>query len=354
MLNLAEAFLVEGRAVDLLLLDEAMGRPLPPGLNAVRLGARTRTALPGLLRYLRAARPDLIISARNHVNLLMLAGRRLAGLSGSSRLVWTYHTHGSAQLAAAQGRAYRVADWANRALARQADACVAVSQGVARDLEERLHWPAGSVPVIDNPVWTASRRAGAQQACPHPWLAARRPGQRSEAAPVVLGAGRLTPQKDFPTLLDAFARLRGERPGARLILLGEGESREAIEAQVGRLGLREAVDLPGHVPDLLPYLARADLFALSSRWEGFALVLVEALGVGCPVVSTDCPSGPREVLQDGRLGPLVPPGDAAALARAMAEVLRDPGDPAPRLEAAARYGADRAARLYREVAAPRD
>jgi glycosyltransferase involved in cell wall biosynthesis len=150
----------------------------------------------------------------------------------------------------------------------------------------------------------------------HPWF---EPGQ----LPVVLGVGRLTRQKDFPTLIRAFAHLRSRRE-ARLIILGEGEDRPELERLIGELQLTGDVALPGF-QNAMAYMARSALFVLSSAWEGLPTVLIEALAVGTRVVSTDCPSGPREILQDGRLGALVPIGDAVALARAMEAALDQPG-----------------------------
>lgn len=354
MLNLGEALRDRGHAVDLLLLDEARTREVPPGLRPVSLGRRARTALPALRDYLQEARPQVVISARDYVNLLMLAGLWRAGLRRDTRLVWTYHTHMGLQRPRFASRADRLAGRIADRLVRCPDARVAVSHGVAQDIERRLGLPPGLVDVIDNPVWTSARLVRAQGPCPHPWLADRSPGDRDRDAPVILGAGRLTEQKDFPTLLAAFARLRAHRPAARLLILGEGEERPALTAAIGQLGLEGAVDLPGHVPDALPYFARADLFALSSRWEGLSNVLIEAMGCGCAVVSTACPSGPSEVLDGGRLGPLVPPGDPEALAGAMLARLDGPDDVAALRAAALGYSADRAAQRYLDVAGLHD
>jgi glycosyltransferase involved in cell wall biosynthesis len=165
------------------------------------------------------------------------------------------------------------------------------------------------VEVIYNPVITPAIVAQAQRAPDHPWFA---PGQ----PPVILGVGRLTRQKDFFTLIRAFAALRRRRP-ARLVILGEGEDRPGLEALVAELGVGEDVALPGFRDDAPAWMARSALFVLSSAWEGLPTVLIEALAAGAAVVATDCPSGPREILQEGRLGALVPVGDAPALAAAM-------------------------------------
>ena len=156
-------------------------------------------------------------------------------------------------------------------------------------------------------------------------------GFQPEGLPVILGAGRLTAQKDFGTLIRAFARVRREID-ARLVILGEGEDRQALETLIHDQGLRDRVDMPGHVENPFKYMARATVFALSSRWEGPGHVLIEALALGTPVVSTDCPSGPREILFDGRAGLLAPVGDSDAIASAILEVLRQPEQAAKRTE----------------------
>jgi len=130
----------------------------------------------------------------------------------------------------------------------------------------------------------------------------------------------LRPQKDFPTLIQAFAHVRRAYP-ARLLILGEGEERPALEALVRQLGLEQDVSLPGFAVNPYPYMARASLFVLSSRWEGLPGVLIEALYCGAPLVATDCPSGPREILRDGQYGQLVPVGDVTALAQAIETTL---------------------------------
>jgi glycosyltransferase involved in cell wall biosynthesis len=163
--------------------------------------------------------------------------------------------------------------------------------------------------------------------------------------PVIVGAGRLQQQKDFPTLIRAFAQLNRARP-CRLLLLGDGRERSVLEALIAQLGIGTDVQLPGFQHNPYPFLARADLFVLSSAWEGSPNVLTEALALGTPVVATDCPSGPREVLDDGRFGRLVPVGDADALLHAMADTLDAPL-PARTLGAAVvEYVVDASAQRY--------
>jgi glycosyltransferase involved in cell wall biosynthesis len=196
-----------------------------------------------------------------------------------------------------------------------------VSGGAADDLARTSGLSRDRVQVVYNPVITPAMLALAREAPDHPWYAHGQP-------PVILGVGRLTRQKDFATLVRAFALARQQRP-ARLIILGEGEDRAALEALIRELGVADDVALPGFRDNAMAYMAGSALFVLSSAWEGLPTVLIEALAAGARVVSTDCPSGPREILQGGRLGALVPVGDAAALAAAMGEALARPAAPPP-------------------------
>jgi glycosyltransferase involved in cell wall biosynthesis len=183
------------------------------------------------------------------------------------------------------------------------------SQGVAEDLLRVTGLPCDRVKIIYNPVVTPELGELKEAEVQHPWFDHGQP-------PVILAVGRLKPQKDFSTLIQAFARVRHTRP-SRLLILGEGPERDALKTMVRELGLEEDVSLPGYVENPLAYMSRASLFVLSSRWEGLPTVLIEALYCGVPVISTDCPSGPREILADGQHGSLIPVQDVSALAEAI-------------------------------------
>jgi glycosyltransferase involved in cell wall biosynthesis len=222
-----------------------------------------------------------------------------------------------------------------------ADAVVAVSQGIADDLVEHTALVVDRVVTVTNPTWSPAIAAAAAAPLEHPWLA---PGE----PPLLLAAGRLSPAKDFATLVRAFARVRRLRQ-AHLVILGEGGRRSRIEALCRELGVGDSVVLPGFVDNPFAWMSRAALFVLSSAWEGSPGVLVEAMACGCPVVSTDCPSGPAEILANGRYGRLVPVGDDEALAGAIVEALDAPAD-ADALRARAReFDARRAVDRYLEV-----
>ncbi len=171
------------------------------------------------------------------------------------------------------------------------------------------------VQVIHNPVVTPELLQRAEEPLEHPWFQPKEP-------PVLLGVGRLTRQKNFPNLIRAFAEVRKRRP-VRLLILGEGEERASLEDLVRSFGLEGEVGLPGFVQNPYPYMKRAAAFVLSSDWEGLPTVLIEALALGTPVVATDCPSGPREILQGGRWGRLVPVNNPTALAQALEATLAE-------------------------------
>ena len=197
-----------------------------------------------------------------------------------------------------------------------ADRIVAISDGVADSLVEDLGVPREKIERIYNPATRPEIEALAGENPDHSWLS-------EPSSPVFLSVGRLDQVKDFTTLLRAFHRVSKSRP-ARLIILGEGPQRKQLEGFITRNGLAEKVSLPGWVPNPYAYMSRASVFVVSSKYEGLSLVLIEALACGCPVVSTDCPSGPAEILCSGEFGPLVPVGDDAALAAAMEHLLDNP------------------------------
>ncbi len=216
---------------------------------------------------------------------------------------------------------------------------VAVSRGVAANFIETVHVPPGRITTIYNPVVTPGLARLAEEEPDHPWFGDGRP-------PVVLGAGRLATEKDFPTLIEAFRRVQAKRP-CRLLILGEGPMRGELESRVRALGLEAHVALPGWMENPYAFMARARLFVLSSRHEGFGNALVEALACGCPAVSTDCPPGPAEILEDPTL--LAPVGDPEALAQVMLRALARPVDSAMLRATAARYSLERATESYERV-----
>ena len=315
MFDLIQAFLDRGIEVDLV-LDELIYSPyehlLPVGCRLVKLDAHKVTQrVPRLTAWLRKRRPEVMMSAGHLANEVACLAAKLAG--GPTRLIVTEHTTMSAELAGGKRLSTRrLHPWTTRLLYPLADAIVAVSQGVAVDLCRVSGLPRSKVQTIYNPIHFAELRARAAEPLEHAWFA---PGE----PPVILAIGRLELQKNFAALLQAFALIRATR-AARLIILGEGSQGERLAALAEELGIADDVSLPGFVANPAAYMARSAVFAMSSAWEGMPVALIEALALGLPVVSTDCPSGPAEVLDRGRYGELVAMNDAEALAAAVERV----------------------------------
>jgi glycosyltransferase involved in cell wall biosynthesis len=313
-INLAKGFIGRGVATDLVAVSSRgeLSGQIPPGVRLVDLAAsRVILGLPALVAYLRRERPAAVITFMDHANIVALWARRLSGVS--TRVICTVHNTLTKATRNSSTIRSRVLPVFLRAFYPSAVEVVAVSHGVARALSETTGFPLSKIRVIYIPVITADLTRAAAHAPGHPWFADGGP-------PVVLGVGRLTRQKDFESLVRAFAQVRQHRP-ARLLILGEGEERSALEALVRELGLESDVALPGFQAGAQACMTRAAVFVLSSAWEGLPTVLIEALAAGTTVVATDCPSGPREILRGGELGSLVPPGDVEALARGILAAL---------------------------------
>jgi glycosyltransferase involved in cell wall biosynthesis len=310
---------------------------VPPGCRLWPLGARhVETAFPALVRYLRRERPAVLFTDKDSVNRMALLARQVAG--ADCRCAVRLGTTVSVNLANRKRWQAALQRLSIRRLYRRADTVIVPSHGAAKDLAAIMEAPASRITVLPNPVIHPGLEPLATEPVNEPWFEKR-------DRPIIVAAGSLTPRKDYTMLVDAFARLRARRP-CRLILVGDGNQRTALEAQAQRLGVEGDVRFTGFLRNPYPYIAHADVFAHSSRWEGLGVVLVEALALGTPVVSTNCPSGPSEVLDGGRVGRLVPVGDAAAMAEALAATLDEPTD-ADRLRAAvAGYRADVSARAY--------
>lgn len=293
-----------------------------------------------LARYLERARPDALVSSKTPTNLLALWARRAS--DAPTRVIATEHTHLSAAIAGGRKWRWRYAAPLVGRVYGGADAIVCVSDGVADDLARTARLPRAHMTTIYNPIVTPVLASLAAGPPPHPWLAA------TGEMPVLVGVGRLTAQKNFPLLLQAFAKLRAQRR-ARLVILGEGSERGRLEALARALGIAADTALIGHVANPYAALARASLFVLSSDYEGLPSVLIEALACGAPVVSTDCPSGPAEILEGGRYGRLVPVGEVDALAEAMARTLDEPPAAERLRRRGAHFSVERSAAQYLEL-----
>lgn len=337
--NLTRGLVEQGCVIDLLLVKARSGHlaDIPPAVNIIKLQANhTLTALPALTRYLQKNPPTVLMAVRHRAIKIALLARWRTG----SRTPITGQVHTTVSVALQRSNWLKKVIWyaEMRLFYPWLQQTIGVSQGVADDVRCMAHLPEGRVRAIYNPVITPELHTQAQQSIDHPWFSVH-------DVPVIVSIGRLTRQKDFPTLIRAFARLRQNRP-CRLLILGEGGDRTQLEALIQELGVSEDVELPGFVSNPYAYLAKADLFALSSRWEGSPTVLTEALALGVPAVSTDCPSGPQETLQGGRYGKLVTMGNADALAEAMAQTLDHPLPTEQLQDAVSEYTIAASARNY--------
>ena len=314
LVNLAQGFAERGFKADLVLAQA--GGPhmwlVSPKVRMIDLGASgTLDNIPKLMNYLKKEQPEALISNLHYTNEIALLAKRLTKVS--TKIIVSEQNHLSLEAGNETRVKYRFTPWTAKLLYPLADGIVAASQGVAQDLAKITGIPQEKMKVIYNPAIPTDLKKKAKEPLDHAWFA---PGE----PPVIIGVGRLEQQKDFPTLIQAFARVRQVRP-ARLLILGWGPNRPQLEALITELDLENEVALLGHVDNPLPYMTRATVFVLSSKWEGFGNVVVEAMALGTPVISTNCPSGPSESLANGKYGFLTPIGDTEAMAEKILQVL---------------------------------
>jgi len=332
MVSLANAFAQRGFTVDLLVctLVGPYRDEVARGVRVVDLGAtRVAFALRALTSYLRRERPDALLSTMAHANVVAILARLLAR-AGSTRLV----VRDALPISQERGSSRWLGPMAALAY-RYCDAVVFVSDCQRRRFFERTSLgPDVEAHVILNPV-SIDRIVTLADAGPLP----------ESTRPTVLAVGRLNAQKGFDTLIDAFVRVRREHV-CDLVILGEGDERNALLQRVARHGLEHAVRLPGFVPNPFPHVRAASLFVLSSRWEGMPNALLQAVALGTPAIATNCDCGPDEVLMGGRVGALVPVDDIDALATAMLDRLRRGGRVEPDAEWRERFSFDTAVLRY--------
>jgi glycosyltransferase involved in cell wall biosynthesis len=314
MLQLAQGFREVGHPVDLVLAraEGSLRAEVPSEVQIFDLETRNPIQMFfGLIRYLREKRPNVLLSPFEVTSVIAILAKKITRVP--TRVVIRVSVHLS--------RNKRTTKW-KKVLEQLvvsrvyplADGIITVSKGVAEDLARYTGIPLERINVISNPVISEQLMQAAEQSVHHRFFAE---GQ----FPVILGVGRLAEQKDFSTLIKAFDFLCKKIP-SRLIILGEGEERLALEALIRSCGLQDMVDLPGVDINPFAFMKKASVFVLSSKWEGLPGVLIQALACGCPVVSTNCLSGPSEILKDGEYGYLVPVGDVEAVAGAMEAILR--------------------------------
>lgn len=308
-----------GHSVDLIVLrkEGELLEAIPESVNIVALGdGRVRNALFSLCKYLRSENPDHLIVSMWPLTTVSVVASQFAGYKG--RLVLSEHNTLSLT-PQALGKSGFLLRLCMRLVNHLKGEVVGVSQGVIDDLH-LLGLPEKSGRVIHNPILMSEGTVLPDSWLSHPWVAEKDSWK-------ILAVGSLKKQKDYPSLLKSVSLLKQKGVNVQLLILGQGDLDREIFRLCSELDIEDCVFLGGFVSDPAPFYRRADLFVLSSAWEGFGNVIVEALAVGTPVVSTDCKSGPAEILENGKYGKLVPVGDSAALATAIAESLSEPFDP---------------------------
>jgi len=340
MVVLANALAARGYAVDMVLaicrgvyFDE-----LSKEVNLVCLGAkRVATSLLPFIRYAKKRKPYVVLSVLDHVNLISIWAKLIGRLN--FRLCISVRGVLSEAYPNYKPVKFRAVPYLATVFYRFADCVVAVSNYVRQDLIDNFQLSADKVVTIYNPIDVEYILRVAQQEVEHRWF-------NPKKIPIVLGAGRLHPQKDFCTLLRAFAHVL-QKVDCRLVILGQGEERQKLVRLAHQLGIDDKVDFPGFDPKPYRYMKRADVFVLSSRFEGLPGVLIQAMALGKPVVTTDCPGGVREILEDGKWGAIVPVGNAERMAEAiLAGLAGKLPDPSAR---ARDFSVERSVERYLEV-----
>ncbi|HEX7857253.1 MAG TPA: glycosyltransferase [Sphingobium sp.] len=343
--NLSHELLARGHSLTLVLAGSPTDKDHhpAPGCEVKWLNHPTKSARGSIWKLrdeLKRGQYDIVLSAMPPFNNAAVAARILSGTR--ARNVLTERTNPFPDYAA-ESRMQKIWHRMCSVLYPRAHAIIAVSSGLADSLARFARIRRDSIDVIYNPAYQPHEYSEEEMAAKaHPWT-------RDGLGPVVINAGRLFPQKDFPTFLRAMKLVRETMPEARAVILGDGPLREELEALRHALSLDEAIDMPGFAPDINPTLTAAGFFVLSSAWEGFGNVLVEALGARCSIVTTDCPDGPREIVDGGRYAALVPVGDERAMADAIIAMLRNPADPAVQLARAQQFSVPAACDQYEAI-----
>jgi glycosyltransferase involved in cell wall biosynthesis len=326
-----------------ILLKNLLAMPLPApgtggGCNArlVRVMGHENPPALALYRYIRDAAPVSVMSFLNHQNLVLLLVAPF--VKGHTRMIVNVRNHITTSARRGKSSWMRSVPRIMRRFFPRADLVVAPSRGVAEDIHRITAIPFEKISVVNNPVFRPEILELAAADPGHPWL-------DDPGVPLVIAAGKLKAQKDFETLLRAFAIVHSRRR-SRLMILGRGPDRQMLLDLASELGIAGDFELPGHVKNPYAYFRRAGVFVLSSAWEGLPNVLIEAMACGCPVVSTDCPSGPSEILDGGRVGRLVPVGDAQRMAEAISATLDSPPGTEELVRRARKYSFDAAISAY--------
>jgi glycosyltransferase involved in cell wall biosynthesis len=333
MVNLANGFSARGVQTDMVVVEEKgeFLSALNKGVTLHHLGgSRARNSVGAFYRYLKSHSPEVIIAVQPHIQWMVIAAVMLSRWKGILIL--------NEQSTFSLNNEQRISHFVSSLLFRRADAISVVSKGAAADFGKMFPSLSKKVVVIPNPVFSDDILKRREEKVSHPYF-------DDKKFPVILAAGRLEKVKNYIFLLDAFSILL-QNTEARLIILGEGEERRSLEQHVEELGITERVSLPGNVNNPFAFMSRCDVFALSSEYEGLPSVLIEALACGCNIVSTDCPNGPAEILDHGRFGRLVTPGDKFAFAEALRKSIFTRKTESERINRAKEFGIEKITSQY--------
>ena len=323
VVNLLKGLSRRDFSITLLLYEGIFDYPLPENVELITLDIRSRRnilattrgfilKIISIARLIKKDKPDIIFSLLSGTNVIALLARLLSGTH--CKVIVSERNHPCISL---RNELYGgITKFLMKHCYRKAERIVAISQGIKKDLVENFNLPEEKIDVIYNPVDIAEIETLSVEETQHPWF--------KSGLPIIISVGRLTRQKGYPSLINVFSRVRKSLP-CRLLIIGTGEEKENLVNMVNALGLNDDVEFLGFQRNPFKYMARSSLFVLSSLYEGFGNVIVEAMALGLPVISTDCPSGPSEIIEHGKSGILVPPEDEGALEQAILNLLTNDG-----------------------------
>lgn len=309
---------------------------IPSSLYVYKLNfKRLYSSVFPLMRYIRKEKPDVVISGSLHCNIALSMACFFSGVN--TRIILTDRVSPVPEIQAGKGFLNFILPGLMRFFYPRADALVSVSYGTAKNVLSLVPSVKRKISVIYNPTVTRDKIKSSYDEVSHPWF--------MQNLSVITSVGRLAPQKDLVTLISAFSKVKKEMD-VKLMIIGEGDERGRLERLVLELGLSNDIEFLGHKENPHPYMRKSDLFVLSSAWEGFGNVLAEAMSYGTPVVSTDCPSGPAEILNFGEYGQLVEVGNVTALAKAIISSIKKPKDSLSLIERANSFNEDKSIDAY--------
>lgn len=314
LINLAEGFINNGYQVDIVLVKKEgdYKSQINESIKLIDLDVkRGLLSIFGLIKYLKNNTVDVIIAPWCHLNIMTVIAKIVS--RSKCKVILTEHTVSTIDIENSKGFLAKITPKLMKTFYPMADEIVAVSQGVANNLSKLIDVPIKQINVIYNPLISKNFIADSYKEVEDEWF-------NNLEGKKIISVGRLSKSKDFPTLIKAF-KLINEKHLANLIIIGEGEDRELLNRMIEEYGLKDKVFLPGFKDTPQKYLRKCDVFAFPSLWEGLGNVIVEAMATDLPVVCTDCPIGPREILKDGEYGKLVPIGDYVKLAEEIEKVL---------------------------------